>query len=133
MKRNPQIQKNNKLELSDNEVFNNNFENENKNIFSGISKNTTNIIFFLVIYIFFTMIINYKYLFTNFERIIVNDLKDLIYWGKFTFTNIFIVYCALLLIGLDIKKEIEKDNKSIAFLIAILLGITYMFGQKLYM
>jgi hypothetical protein len=96
------------------------------------NKTFTNLLFILVIYFFLTLFINYKNIFTSFERVFINDFKDLTYWLRFTLGSWVIVYTVMYFVGIDLKKSIEEDNKSAVIVAVALLAITYLFGQKMF-
>ncbi len=86
----------------------------------------------LITYFVLTALINYKSILTGYEKIFLNDFKDLFYWLRFTLGATAIVYFCFFVVGIDLKKEIENDNKSAVFFALGLIAVTYFFGQRLF-
>jgi hydrogenase-4 membrane subunit HyfE len=86
----------------------------------------------LITYFVLTALINYKSILTGYERIFVNDFKDLFYWLRFTLGATAIVYFCFFVVGIDLKKEIQDDNKSAVYFALGLIAVTYFFGQRLF-
>ena len=86
----------------------------------------------LITYFVLTAMINYKSILTGYERIFLNDFKDLFYWLRFTLGATAIVYFCFFVVGIDLKKEIQEDNKSAVYFALGLIAVTYFFGQKLF-
>jgi hypothetical protein len=86
----------------------------------------------LITYFVLTAMINYKSILTGYERIFINDFKDLFYWLRFTLGATAIVYFCFFVVGIDLKKEIQDDNKSAVYFALGLIAVTYFFGQRLF-
>jgi hypothetical protein len=86
----------------------------------------------LITYFALTALINYKSILTGYERIFLNDFKDLFYWLRFTIGATAIVYFCFFVVGIDLKKEIQDDNKSAVYFALGLIAVTYFFGQRLF-
>ncbi len=91
------------------------------------------LIFLSLIFLILTGLINYKNFFNNYETIVLNEIKDLLFWTRFTLANFLIVSFILFIFGIDLNKAIEEENKFVMLLVIILFVITGFAGQKIFL
>jgi hypothetical protein len=104
-----------------------------KSMVLNFSNSGNAIMFLTVIFLMLTGLINYKNFFNNYETIILNDFKDLLYWTRFTLANFLIVSFVLFIFGVDLNKALKEENKFVMLLTVILFVITLFAGQKIFL
>ena len=120
-----------KVKISDSTT--NPIETKKTTQFKTQNESGTLTLFLLLIYIVATVIINFKKLFTSYETIFTNEFKDLFYWGRFIVSSMIITLVITMLLGIDIKKSINEQNKyAIYILITIFLSTLYI-GQNMFL
>lgn len=93
----------------------------------------TNVLLLLMfVYFVFSVFINLKEITKSYERVFLNDIKDLLYWSRYTLGSVGIVYFVMFVLGINLSEEIKKDNKSVVILSVAILLITSWFGLKLF-
>jgi hypothetical protein len=86
----------------------------------------------VMIYCVFTALINFKDITGNYGRVLLNDIKDLIYWCRYSIGCVGVTYISCLILGINLGKEIREKN-FVAMIFAIsVLALSAYFGQKLF-
>jgi hypothetical protein len=122
------------LNHNDEKKIENPFEaNSTSNHFFNFANSGNAVMFLTVIFVVLTCLINYKNFFNNYETVVLNEFKDLLYWSRFTLANFLIVAFVLYIFGIDLNKSIKEENKFVMLITIILFVITLIAGQKLFL